>query len=87
MSVEKEHARMEATIMRLPHMDIVMISDNSMKEEGEKQEVILRRSTRKKKQHTANHEKEKHKRIDQLACPAQGATTFCTSEEKEARRG
>ena len=53
MSVEKEHTRMVVTILRLPHMDIVMNSDNSEEEEGEKQEVILRRSTRPKKQKTS----------------------------------
>ena len=41
---------MVVTILRLPHMDIVMNSDNSEEEEGEKQEVILRRSTRQKRQ-------------------------------------
>ena len=45
MSLEKEHARMEVTILRLLHMDIVMNSGNSMEEEGEKQEV-MRMSTR-----------------------------------------
>ena len=50
MPVDREHARMEVTILRLPHMDIVMNSDNSVDEEGEKQEVILRRSTRQKRQ-------------------------------------
>ena len=44
-------AKMEVTILRLPHMDIVLNRDNSMEEEEDmklqnKEEVILRRSTR-----------------------------------------
>ena len=51
-SVEGEwSAKMEVTILRLPHMDIVLNRDNSMEEEEDmklqnKEEVILRRSTR-----------------------------------------
>ena len=44
-------AKMEVTILRLPYMDIVLNRDNSMEEEEDmklqnKEEVILRRSTR-----------------------------------------
>ena len=51
-SVEGEwSAKMEVTILRLPYMDIVLNRDNSMEEEDDmelqnKEELILRRSTR-----------------------------------------